>query len=91
MDFFGNILGQGKNANPSIQQGTSQFEAGNYGEAVKSFEKALKIEPENGFSRLYMGRALACLGRGGGSPGERTEKDKAGLQAKQQIVWPPFL
>ncbi|NMA09431.1 MAG: tetratricopeptide repeat protein, partial [Methanomicrobiales archaeon] len=45
MDFFSNILGQGKNANPSIQQGTSQFEAGNYNEAVKSFEKALKIEP----------------------------------------------
>ncbi len=68
MDFFSNILGQGgKNANPSIQQGgTSQFEAGNYSEAVKSFEKALKIEPENGFARLYMGgRALACLGRDG--------------------------
>ena len=63
MDFFGNILGQGKNVNPAIQQGTAQFEAGNYGEAVKSFEKALKVDPENGPIRRAMGEALACLGR----------------------------
>ena len=65
MDFFGNILGQGKNANPSIKQGTSQFEAGNYSEAVKSFEKALKIDPENGLVRFSLGQALTCLGRDG--------------------------
>jgi len=63
MDFFGNILGQGKGANPSLKQGSAQFEAGNYGEAVKSFEKALKVDPENGPVRLSLGQALACLGR----------------------------
>ncbi len=47
MDIFGNILGQGKNPNPWINKGNSQIEAGNYLEAAKSFEKALKIDSEN--------------------------------------------
>jgi len=63
MDFFSNILGQGKGANPAINKGNAQFEAGNYTDAVKSFEKALRVDPENSTVMLSMGRALACLGR----------------------------
>ena len=63
MDFFSNILGQGKGANVAISQGDTQFEAGNYTEAVKSFEKALRVDPENGPARLSLGLALARLGR----------------------------
>ena len=63
MDLFGNILGSGKGANPAVKQGLSQFEAGNYTEAVKSFEKAFRVEPDNRLVWQMMGQALACLGR----------------------------
>ncbi|NLZ30923.1 MAG: tetratricopeptide repeat protein, partial [Methanomicrobiales archaeon] len=65
MDFFSNILGQGKGANPAINKGNVQFEAGNYTDAVKSFEKALRVDPENSVLMVSMGQALACLGRDG--------------------------
>lgn len=46
---------------------------GAYGEALKSFEEALRLAPEDGYVRVELATLLARLGRFTVSPGQRNE------------------
>ena len=63
MAFLDKLKGQSDNPNPWIDKATTHFEQGKYHEAVKEFEKAIEIDPENSGICYLMGRSLMYLSK----------------------------
>lgn len=56
------MVGCGKTGEEYFNIGITQYNAGKYKESIKSFNKALKLEPENVKARFFLGMSYKNMG-----------------------------
>lgn len=57
------VSGLPRTADDHLNAGIKAYQLGEYGEAIKAFEQAVKAEPSRGDSRYFLAQAFEALGR----------------------------